>query len=587
MQIRMSFLKFAIIDHFTLKMFRKDLFQLLIFSHCVSTLPKPLLSTPNLQTIWLEFEVNEEQPFVLNLKNDLLQKFKSNIGAIEFSSEHSSWYTIDSNGILRVEPIDREDALLCRSSPDCLVTFDVLLWRDVHPADLRVVLRIRDLNDNRPRWPTATLHLAIAENAPPNSALSDTFPEAIDADAGDNGITGYRLTRCELFAPNTRRQQLLAIDECPLQLRPAANSKPPRLVAVQSLDRETVAEVRLIVRAFEGGNQPDFADLQVVVMVTDLNDNTPEFPERSMNFSIRENIMNWRYHFMAADADEGLNGEIVYSLTSDRYCASHFELSNVTGALMLVKPLNFEQQSNCSFTIRAADRGTPSLASSIRVFIRVVDVNDNEPVVQVVCEKASGRQERPVTVREEAAAGTPLSCHLLVTDADTGAFGDVDCEFDSTSRENFLLTYQNSRTFTIATRRPLDRETKQMHQLLITCADNANLRDRRRSSVHIFLKLEDLNDNTPTVLNVSLSPTLTLFQNGNVSKLDCTKNFSECSLEIPENNPSNEQILLFSATDPDEGIFHYTITVAKMLIYSNSSKLIIKFNNTRQSIMKC
>ena len=143
---------------------------------------------------------------------------------------------------------------------------------------------------------------------------------------------------------------------------------------------------------------------------------------------------------------------------------------------------------------------------------------------------------------------------LLVTDADTGPFGDVGCEFDSTSRENFQLNYQNSRTFSIATRRPLDRETKQMHQLLITCADNANLPDRRRFSVHIFLKLEDLNDNTPTVINVSLSPTLTLFQNGDVSKLDCTKNLSECSLEIPENNPPNEQILLISAADPDEGI---------------------------------
>ena len=263
--------------------------------------------------------------------------------------------------------------------------------------------------------------------------------------------------------------------------------------------------------------------------------------------------MNWRYHFVAADADEGLNSEIVYSLTSDRYCASHFELSNVTGALMLVKPLDFERQSNCSLTIRAADRGTPSLASSIRVFIRVVDVNDNEPVVQVICDDATGRQELPVTVREGAAAGTPLPCRLLVTDADTGPFGDVECSLDRASNEHFRLIRQDTHIFTLATRRPLDRETQSAYQLAVTCADNATQNERLTTTALVNVELEDLNDNPPVISSVRLVPAFLLSREDYRPVLNCTAEFSECTLRLYESNRIEGKLLTLVATDSDSG----------------------------------
>ena len=60
---------------------------------------------------------------------------------------------------------------------------------------------------------------------------------------------------------------------------------------------------------------------QVTVVVQDVNDNTPMFPERQVNISVSEGeditINPELLTVTATDADDSLNGDILYGLTGD------------------------------------------------------------------------------------------------------------------------------------------------------------------------------------------------------------------------------------------------------------------------------
>lgn len=60
---------------------------------------------------------------------------------------------------------------------------------------------------------------------------------------------------------------------------------------------------------------------QVTVVVVDVNDNTPVFPERQVNISVSEGeditINPQLLTVTATDADDSLNGDILYGLIGD------------------------------------------------------------------------------------------------------------------------------------------------------------------------------------------------------------------------------------------------------------------------------
>ncbi len=60
----------------------------------------------------------------------------------------------------------------------------------------------------------------------------------------------------------------------------------------------------------------------------------------------------------AEDADEGINGEIYYSLLDKKERA--FAVDPVTGVLTLTRPLNYAKRPRHEVTIVAQDRGAKS-----------------------------------------------------------------------------------------------------------------------------------------------------------------------------------------------------------------------------------
>lgn len=88
-----------------------------------------------------------------------------------------------------------------------------------------------------------------------------------------------------------------------------------------------------------------------------------------------------------------------------------FSIDRLTGTVRLVRPLDFEERQLYNLTVRAKDRGSPSLTSLAHLAVEVVDVNENlyAPRFKDFVTEAS--------VKENAPVGT-LVTRLTATDAD-------------------------------------------------------------------------------------------------------------------------------------------------------------------------
>lgn len=154
------------------------------------------------------------------------------------------------------------------------------------------------------------------------------------------------------------------------------------LFVTRSLDREEKSSYHLIAKLYDGNNMPIEDAGEFVVQVTDINDNSPEFP-KVYNGSIEERstIGKKVVEVKATDADDPTtaNGELRYSLTRDGD-TSAFEINSMTGVITCkINTLDRETKSQYVVVVKAQDmRGYASgSTATTSVTIMITDINDN------------------------------------------------------------------------------------------------------------------------------------------------------------------------------------------------------------------
>ena len=168
------------------------------------------------------------------------------------------------------------------------------------------------------------------------------------------------------------------------------------------------------------------------MIVGDANDNSPQFDSSSYDAEVSElspvGTTILRLH--ASDPDHGPNGQVVYRLAQrpGQRAGSPFAVDNRTGELYLAAALDFERRSSYQLTAVAADLGVGSLPAYARVNVRVLDENDNPPVVLVNALTESGRVE----VTENSDVGA-FAAYVAVRDADSGKNGAAECTLANNS----------------------------------------------------------------------------------------------------------------------------------------------------------
>ncbi|XP_053371774.1 protocadherin alpha-2-like isoform X9 [Clarias gariepinus] len=429
----------------------------------------------------ISYSVSEEAKkgtVVGNLAKDLnlnVQELESRMFQLVTGSNSKYFEVNRKSGLLLVnDRIDREE--LCESKQKCVLNVEAKIH---NPHKLyRVEINILDINDNSPVFPDQIFVLEISEIV----LQGDRFPlmKARDIDVGSNSVKTYKINSNEYFSLDTQ-------------------SDLSELVLQKPLDRERESMIKLVLTAVDGGTPPRSGTMQVVINVSDANDNSPVFTTSMYKIKIHENapIGTKLLTVSASDADEGVNSEVSYSIVrhGDSSALDLFSINNVSGDVIIQKNMDHEQSPAIEIRIQAQDKGHPPRRTTCKVLIEVVDVNDNAPEISVTMVMSP--------VSEDIKPGTDVAL-ITVSDKDSGKNGKVDCKIMAPSPFKLQLSYKNS--YALVVNEPLDRE--QVSQYNITVLANDEGTPSLSSSHVITVHVSDVNDNAPSfsaaVINISL-----------------------------------------------------------------------------------
>ena len=175
----------------------------------------------------------------------------------------------------------------------------------------------------------------------------------------------------------------------------SAGTKYGELVLEKELDREEQKEIKLSLSALDGGSPQRSGTVAIHVIVLDANDNAPVFSQAVYEASLPENapLKTRVVTVSAADADEGVNGEVTYELgrISDK-SRKLFSLDRQTGDIFVEGDIDFEEGSKYEIIVQAKDGF--GISSDAKVIIRISDVNDNAPVISLNIVNQSSTRKR-------------------------------------------------------------------------------------------------------------------------------------------------------------------------------------------------
>ncbi|XP_029797062.1 protocadherin beta-15-like [Suricata suricatta] len=256
------------------------------------------------------------------------------------------------------------------------------------------------------------------------------------------------------------------------------------------------------------------------LLVRDINDHSPEFPEREMTLKILETSPPGTTFPLkkAQDLDVGNNNIQNYSISSN----SHFHVSTRTRGdgriypeLVLDKELDREKQPELSLTLTALDGGSPPRSGTAQVRILVLDVNDNAPKFLQTLYQVQVPENSPVGM---------LVVKVSARDLDTGTNGEISYSYFYSSQEISTTFELNNLSGEVRLLKTLDFETTSSYELEIDATDGGGLSGRCSVSIEVV----DVNDNFPELTISSLTS------------------------PIPENSPETE-VALFRIRDRDSG----------------------------------
>ncbi|KAM3866679.1 protocadherin beta-15-like [Diretmus argenteus] len=444
----------------------------------------------------------EEGTVVGNIAKDLgLDKntLKERGYRIVAGSTEPPFQVNQDDGILYVKKtIDREK--VCERSAACVFDLKTVLENplEVHYVSVEVL----DVNDHSPSFPEKEKRLEIFESALPGARFQ--LQAARDADGASLSVQQYKLSQNEHFRLEVKDR--------------GEDRKTPVLILQKPLDRESVRSHTLLLTAIDGGKPPRSGEMRITVDVSDVNDNPPIFTMDSYSVQLNENsaIGTTVIQVNATDMDEGSNAEIVYSFGNDVDAneRARFDLNQMTGVITVTGAIDFEECNRYEIDVKASDK---ELTTEKSVIINIVDVNDNEPEIEVT----SFSRALP----EDSKPGTTVAL-ISVKDSDSGLNGKVMCFMNQDVPFTLAPSLQNN-MYSLVTKLRLDREQQSQYDVTIVAKDAGEPVLSSEKTISIIVS--DVNDNRPEFL---LSP---------------------YTFYITENNPPAASVFSVKASDRDEG----------------------------------
>nr|XP_015817127.2 protocadherin-16 [Nothobranchius furzeri] len=369
-----------------------------------------------------------------------------------------------ANVNVSLEGGDGKFALTTKDSIIYLIYVDQILDREERDSyDLRVMatdsgtpplraessftIQVTDVNDNPPLFDQQAYRQTIPEVVYPGSFVLQVT--ARDKDQGPNGDVRYSLLKGK-----NSHSDWFSID-------PITGI----ITTATALDFESEPAPSITVVATDGGRPPLSSKVKVDIVLQDVNDNTPEFPKRFYNASVKENTAagSCFLEVSATDRDRGSFGTITYALGSSTGSALPFTIDKETGQLCTSTALDRDDGlDKFDFTVTATDGG--GLSSVAQVRVSVVDINDNRPTFYPVL--------YTVSLSTHSAPGTSV-VKVTANDPDAGGNGRVTYSTAPGGGSTFFTL--NKDTGVISLSRSLHGKANTVISMVISAEDGGGL----------------------------------------------------------------------------------------------------------------
>ncbi|XP_017854376.1 neural-cadherin isoform X7 [Drosophila busckii] len=295
----------------------------------------------------------------------------SGYGADKFTMVRNN----DGTGSLKiVQPLDYEDQLQSNGFRFRIQVNDKGEDNDndkYHVAYSWVVVKLRDINDNKPLFDRANVEVSVFEDTKVGTEL-EKF-KATDPDQGGKSKVSYSIDR------SSDRQRQFAINQ---------NGS----VTIQrSLDREVVPRHQVKILAIDDGSPPKTATATLTVIVQDINDNAPKFL-KDYRPVLPEHVPPRKVVEILANDDDDRsksNGppfQFRLDPSADDIIRASFKVeqdqkgANGDGMAVISSLRSFdrEQQKEYMIPIVIKDHGSPAMTGTSTLTVIIGDVNDNK-----------------------------------------------------------------------------------------------------------------------------------------------------------------------------------------------------------------
>ncbi|XP_026111382.1 cadherin-22-like, partial [Carassius auratus] len=342
------------------------------------------------------------------------------------------------------------------------------------------VIKVQDINDSEPKFLEGPYIGSVAELSPVGTSVMKVMAsDADDPTYGSSARIVYSVLEGE---------RVFTVDRQTGVIR----------TAVADLDRETQDRYELVVKATDMAGQMGglSGSTTVTIVITDVNDNPPRFPQKMYQFSVSEDaaVGTSIGRVIATDADMGENTDMSY-LIKDEEGGELFRVSTdgdtQEAIITIKKPLDFENKRSHNVVVEAVNKHVDprfvdlgSFRDQTIVRVSVTDVDEPPifiPSIGTIME-----------VQEDARLGALVG---IVTARDPD-MDNVPIRFSidqSTDQEQIFNIDPVTGAITLG--KILDRETAGWHNITVTAveADNQSMASQTAVSIRIL----DVNDNPP------------------------------------------------------------------------------------------
>ncbi|XP_030298236.1 protocadherin-15 isoform X6 [Sparus aurata] len=257
------------------------------------------------------------------------------------------------------------------------------------------------------------------------------------------------------------------------------------LLLGKPLDRETTDQYRLIVTASDG-NPGGTSTTTVNIVVTDVNDNDPQFDFTTpTNFTVQEEEANlFVGQVVATDPDAGVNGQVRYRIVNH----PDLFIISANGSIYTRVPLDRELRNQYDLVVEASDGAVDPRRTMLTLSVQVTDIDDNSPVFS--------QETYLVNVPENSPVGTLV---LKLSAVDSDLFSNVTYRIKAESaRQLFSL---NPLTGELAVLQTLDFENLAAmgmgasYTFQVEAVDQGGIMPPGQATVTV--RITDMNDFSP------------------------------------------------------------------------------------------